>query len=169
MTLGRQQQVTVVIWIFVEHDHGVRGLGDYQRRAQITLFRFVTKDTAGLLRAFLNVGHSPRSPELLHSPISPASSTLLPSTLRRNSFPTLKNGTRLAATETNAPLLGLRPCRARRCLTTKLPKPRISIRSPWESASTMESNIALMITSESRRDRWGNRLFTSSIKSLLVI
>src|SRR5690349_18870899 len=43
------------------------------------------------------------------------------------------------------------------------------MRSPWASASTIESKIALMITSESRRDRCGNRLFTSSMRSLFVM
>ena len=54
----------------------------------------------------------------------------LPSTRRRSSLPTLKNGTRLACTGTSSPVFGLRPSRAWRCFTTKLPKPRISMRSP---------------------------------------
>src|SRR5687768_6675141 len=112
-----------------------------------------TENTAVLLGAVFDVGHAPRSPELLHSssPISDGSKGL-PSTRKRSSLPTLKKGTFLAATDTKAPLLGLRPWRARRCLTTKLPNPRISIRSPCDNASTMESKIALMITSESRRE-----------------
>src|SRR4030095_15358675 len=43
------------------------------------------------------------------------------------------------------------------------------MRSPCARASTIESKMALMITSESLRERCGNLLFTSSIKSLFVI
>src|SRR5688572_7095770 len=43
------------------------------------------------------------------------------------------------------------------------------MRSPWARASTIESKMALMMTSESLLERCGNRLLTSSIKSLFVI
>src|SRR5262249_16674526 len=43
------------------------------------------------------------------------------------------------------------------------------MRSPCARASTIESKMALIITSESLRERCGNLLFTSSIKSRFVI
>src|SRR3990170_3740031 len=171
MPLGREQDVAVVVGILVEHHDRMAGLGQYQSCAGIADLEFVAKNTAVLLRPLVDIGHSPRSPQLLHpaTPSSSAPSKALPSTRRRSSLPTLKNGTRFADTETKAPLFGLRPWRARRCLTTKLPKPRISMRSPWASASTIESKMALMITSESLLERCGNLLLTSSIKSRFVI
>ena len=45
-------------------------------------------------------------------------------------MPVLKNGTDFCSTETWAPVRGLRPVRAGRCLTEKAPKPRNSTRSP---------------------------------------
>ena len=48
----------------------------------------------------------------------------------RISLPVLKNGTDFWSTETWAPVRGLRPVRAGRCLTEKAPKPRNSTRSP---------------------------------------
>src|SRR5262249_22452898 len=93
----------------------------------------------------------------------------LPSTRRRSSFPTLKNGTRLACTATRAPVLGFRPSRAWRCFTTKLPKPRISMRSPRVRACVMLSKTAFTITSASRREKRGNCFSTSSIRSRLAM
>src|SRR6185295_5130075 len=140
--------MAVIIRIFVEHDYGMRALGQHQFRPGIFSLRFLAEDAPCRL-FFCDIGHSPWRPELLHSV---PSGTGLPSTRRRNSFPTLKNGTRLAATETISPLFGLRPSRARRCLTTKLPKPRISIRSLCRNASTMLVNTELTMTSASRRE-----------------
>ena len=48
----------------------------------------------------------------------------------RISLPVLKNGTDFCSTETWAPVRGLRPVRAGRCLTEKAPNPRNSTRSP---------------------------------------
>src|ERR1051325_12153094 len=159
----------VIVRIFVQHHHRMLRLSQNEHLARI-LFLVFAQETARFPGGFVDVDHPPWRPELLHDSVIPsASSTGFPSTLRRSSLPTLKNGTRLAATETRAPLFGLRPWRARRCLTTKLPKPRISMRSPCASASTIESKIALIITSESRRDRCGKRLFTSSMRSLFVM
>src|SRR5262245_54076645 len=93
----------------------------------------------------------------------------LPSTRRRSSFPTLKNGTRLACTGTSAPVFGLRPSRACRCFTTKLPKPRISMRSPRTSAWVRLSNTSLTMTSASRRENRGNSFTTSSMRSRFVM
>src|SRR5205814_5632453 len=160
MALRRDQNVAVVVRKFIQHDDRVRRLPEDQRRARIFFPRLVAEDAAGGLLLF-DIGHAPRRPERLHSV---PSGTGLPSTRRRSSFPTLKNGTRFAATETISPLLGLRPSRARRCFTTKLPKPRISMRSPCPMASTMASKMALTMTSESRCERWGKRLLISSIK-----
>src|SRR5581483_10514139 len=92
-----------------------------------------------------------------------------PSTRSRSSFPTLKKGTRLAWTATIAPVFGFRPSRARRCFTTKLPKPRISMRSPRVSAAVMLSKTAFTMTSASRREKRGNSFSTSSIRSRLVM
>src|SRR5215831_4600687 len=72
--------------------------------------------------------------------------------LRRSriSLPVLKNGTDFWSTATCAPVLGLRPARARRFLTEKAPKPRNSTRSPRASAATISPRIALTIFSTSR-------------------
>src|SRR5215208_6644593 len=154
MMLGRDQQVAIIVGILVHHHDRVPAVCQDQARFQVTLLILGAKDAAGFLGAVVDIRHSPRRPKLLHqSSPSISGSYGFPSTRKRSSLPTLKNGTRLAATETNAPLFGLRPCRARRFLTTKLPKPRISIRSPPASASTIESKMALIITSESRRER----------------
>src|SRR5918992_346280 len=148
----RKQKMTIVIRVFVKNDYGIVGMRQHQSLARIFLPALLTENTAFPARTLIDISHSPRGPELLHSD-NPSAPGSLPSTLSLSSLPTLKNGTRLAATDTRAPLFGLRPCRARRCFTTKLPKPRISIRSPCASASTIESKIALMITSESLRER----------------
>src|SRR6266508_5787862 len=147
--------MTIVVGILIQHYDRVTGVRQNQSGSQIAIAKLGAEDTALFLGALVYISHAPRSPKLLHSS-SPSSSAGLygwPSTRSRSSLPTLKKGIRLAATDTRAPLLGLRPCLARRCFTTKLPKPRISIRSPWARASTMESKIALIMTSESRRDR----------------
>src|SRR5216684_7780234 len=68
----------------------------------------------------------------------------------RISLPVLKNGTDFWSTATCAPVLGLRPARARRFLTEKAPKPRNSTRSPRASAATISPRIALTIFSTSR-------------------
>src|SRR5262245_37108506 len=152
MPLGSQKEVPIGVRVFVKHDNGVTRISQDQSFPGIISSDLQTQDTAFLLRDLMDIGHSPRRPQLLHSETSSVPGSF-PSTRNLSSLPTLKNGTRFAATDTRTPLLGLRPCRARRCFTTKLPKPRISIRSPWASASTMESKIALMITSESLRER----------------
>src|SRR4029079_18232191 len=54
----------------------------------------------------------------------------------RISLPVLKNGTDFCATETCAPVRGLRPVRAGRFFTEKAPKPRNSTRSPRAIAAT---------------------------------
>src|SRR6185503_4393502 len=97
----------------VQHDDRVRAVRQDQACSRIGVFIFSAENAAVLPVALFDIGHAPGSPQLLHSssPIS-AGSNGLPSTRRRNSLPTLKKGTRLAATETKAPLLGLRPWRA---------------------------------------------------------
>ena len=55
-------------------------------------------------------------------------------TRSRSSFPGLKCGTCFPASATASPVLGLRPRRGGRKCSEKLPKPRISIRSPDASA-----------------------------------
>ena len=64
-------------------------------------------------------------------------------TLSRNSLPALKRGTLFAGTRTIAPVLGLRPSRGGLWFRLKLPKPRISIRSPLASALLSASSVAL--------------------------
>ena len=53
-----------------------------------------------------------------------------------------KTGTSRAGTSTGSPVLGLRPVRALRCRTLKVPKPRSSIPSPRASASFAASRKA---------------------------
>ena len=55
----------------------------------------------------------------------------------RISLPVLKNGTDFCATETCAPVRGLRPVRAGRFFTENAPKPRNSTRSPRASAAAI--------------------------------
>jgi hypothetical protein len=70
---------------------------------------------------------------------------------RRISLPALKYGMDFPSTETVTPVRGLRPGRAERCLTEKLPKPRSSIRSPRAIAAMMASRMAFTMLSTSRR------------------
>src|SRR5215467_2902912 len=80
-----------------------------------------------------------------------------PGRLRRSriSLPVLKNGTHFLSTATWAPVRGLRPVRAGRCLTEKAPKPRNSTRSPRDIAATISPRMALTMFSTSRWYRWG--------------
>src|SRR3989338_8885016 len=55
---------------------------------------------------------------------------------------------RLAGTSTLSPVLGLRPCRDRRCRMLKLPNPRNLIFSSLRRASTIESKTVLTMISE---------------------
>src|SRR5262249_9771592 len=76
----------------------------------------------------------------------------MPQALRRSrrSLPVLKKGTNFSATDTLAPVRGLRPCRGARCLTVKAPKPLSSTLSPRASASTISLKTTLTIRSMSR-------------------
>src|SRR5208337_4225799 len=84
-----------------------------------------------------------------------------------NSLLGLKNGIFFAGTSTFSPVFGLRPTRPRRCRVRKLPNPRISILSPFCSASMMLSKIVSTIVSDSLRGSSVTRS-TSSIKSAFV-
>src|SRR5580692_7828846 len=84
-----------------------------------------------------------------------------------NSLLGLKKGIFLGGTSTLAPVLGLRPTRPRRWRVRKLPKPRISILSPFCSASMMLSKIVSTMVSDSLRGSSVTRS-TSSIKSAFV-
>src|SRR5258707_5508594 len=68
-------------------------------------------------------------------------------TRSRKSFPGLKCGTYLPDNATASPVFGLRPWRGGRKCSEKLPKPRISMRSPCESASLMISSICFSASS----------------------
>ena len=70
------------------------------------------------------------SPALGRAGAPPTSCLRLASIRSLSSLPTLKNGVRLAGMCTSSPVFGFRPSRASRTFTWKLPKPRISIRSP---------------------------------------
>src|SRR6185312_9797526 len=70
-------------------------------------------------------------------------------TRSRRSLPGLKCGTYLPERATASPVLGLRPCRGGRKCSEKLPNPRISMRSPCESASLMISSICFNASSTS--------------------
>src|ERR1700720_1072425 len=70
-------------------------------------------------------------------------------TRSRRSLPGLKCGTYLPDRATASPVLGLRPWRGGRKCSEKLPKPRISMRSPCESASLMISRICFSASSTS--------------------
>src|SRR6476661_6001668 len=68
----------------------------------------------------------------------------------RISLPVLKNGTDFCATETWAPVRGLRPVRAGRFFTENAPKPRSSTRSPRDMAPVTSPRMALTMFSTSR-------------------
>src|SRR5262249_44152688 len=68
-------------------------------------------------------------------------------TRSRNSLPTLKNGRRLGCTWTGWPVRGLRPSYDLYSRTVKLPKPRISMPSPFFKSSTIESKMQLTMSS----------------------
>ena len=68
--------------------------------------------------------------------------------------PGLKLGAYLAGSDTGVPVLGLRPTRARRKRTEKLPKLRISIRPPPERHAAMCSSIMFTANATSRSTRW---------------
>src|SRR5918994_2929525 len=100
----------IIIGVFVEHHDAVRRARQNQRLTAFLHPAPIAKDAACLLGILVDIDHSPRTPQLLHVVTSSSSSSKgLPSTLKRNSLPTLKKGTRFAATDTNTPLLGLRP------------------------------------------------------------
>src|ERR1700676_478430 len=97
----------------------------------------------------------------------PASSPFEVFTKSFNSLLGLKKGIFFGGTSTFAPVLGLRPTRPRRWRVRKLPKPRISILSPFCSASMMLSKMVSTIVSDSF---WGSSVTRrpSSIRSGLV-
>src|SRR5882672_737549 len=97
--------------------------------------------------------------------VIPAASVLF--TKSFNSLLGLKKGIRFAGTSTFSPVFGLRPVRPRRCRVRKLPKPRISILSPFCSDSMMLSKIVSTMDSDSLRGNSVTRN-TSSIKSAFV-
>src|SRR5688572_16742448 len=74
-------------------------------------------------------------------------------TRSRRSLPGLKCGTYLPASATASPVFGFRPCRGGRKCSEKLPKPRISMRSPPASASLMISSICFTASSMSLAGR----------------
>lgn len=63
----------------------------------------------------------------------------LPATASLSALPGLKAGTLLAGISISAPVCGLRPLRAERSRTSKLPKPISWILSPFLSASKIVS------------------------------
>ena len=77
------------------------------------------------------------------------------STHSRSFMPGLKQAAYLAGSDTGVPVLGLRPTRARRKRTVKLPKPRISMRPPPARHSAMCSSIIFTAVSTSRPTNWG--------------
>src|SRR5215468_6402642 len=70
-------------------------------------------------------------------------------TRSRRSLPGLKCGTCLPESATASPVFGLRPWRGGLKCSEKLPKPRISMRSPCDSASLMISRICFNASSTS--------------------
>ena len=86
----------------------------------------------------------------------------------RNSLPVLKNGRAFSSTGTGSPVRGLRPMRALRRFTVKVPKPRSSTRSPRTSASVIRSNTVATISSTSAFSRCGLLAASSVMSSDLV-
>src|SRR5262245_14125947 len=90
-------------------------------------------------------------------------------TRSRRSLPGLKCGTYLPDSATVSPVFGLRPWRGGRKCSEKLPKPRISMRPPWASASLMISRICLTASSTSLAGRCFCFAAMSSMSSDLVM
>src|SRR5262245_29227346 len=107
--LGSKKKMTIGVGVLVKHYHGMTGMSENQSFPGIFLLHFLTKDTAFRFRDFFDIGHPPWSPKLLHSEAASSVPGSLPSTLSLSSLPTLKIGTRLAASDTRTPLLGFRP------------------------------------------------------------
>jgi hypothetical protein len=83
--------------------------------------------------------------------------------------PHLKYGKTFFSTDTATPLRGFRAVRAGRVLTEKMPKSRISTRSPRASAAMITSSMALTMFSTSRSRRrgfWSRIRLTSSDLSI---
>src|SRR6202453_669526 len=134
------------------------------------------KNTAFVFRRVGDVTIAPRRPQIIHSaqpwvpgPDDPAGAP--PGrgwfTKSLSSLLGLKNGIFFGGTSTFAPVLGLRPTRPRRSRVRKLPKPRISILSPFCRARIIFSNMVSTMISES--DRLSSVMrSTSAIKSAFV-
>src|SRR5580658_6592867 len=90
-------------------------------------------------------------------------------TRSRRSLPGLKCGTYLPASATASPVFGLRPWRGGRKCSEKLPKPRISMRSPCDRASLMISRICFSASSTSLAGRCFCLAVMTSISSDLVM
>src|SRR3546814_855502 len=107
-----------------------------------------TGDQTAIFQNLLRDGFK-RFPNAPGTPALPANRQSLPTTAdalftrSRNSLPGLKCGTCLPGSATDSPVLGLRPIRAGRKCSEKLPKPRISIRSPAASARSEEHTSEL--------------------------
>src|SRR5438094_4073224 len=176
VTARGDHQVGVLVGKPIQHDEARPAHPEQQAVTWVSLTSG-TEDAARR-RPLADVRHAPGCPQHFHARLgylytynssARAGVQAWPSTRSASSFPTLKNGTRLAWTATSAPALGFRPSRAWRCFTTKLPKPRISMRSPRVRACVMLSKTAFTITSASRRENRGNCFSTSSIRSRLVM
>ena len=152
------------IRIAVQHDDG-GGRRASTRRARGSAARGARQKMQPGSCARPDVRHAPGGPEDLHAarPTCARRATCgvvggssgLPSTRSSQLLADLEERDALGGTGTRVPVFGLRPSRAWRCLTTKLPKPRISMRSPRASASVRLSNTALTMTSASRRENRG--------------
>src|ERR1700742_3623982 len=90
-------------------------------------------------------------------------------TRSRRYLPGLKCGTDLPDRATASPVFGLRPWRGGRKCSEKLPNPRRSMRSPWESASLMISRICFSASSTSLAGRCFCFAVMISISSDFVI
>ena len=77
------------------------------------------------------------------------------STRSRNSLPALKWGMLFAGTRTSSPVFGLRAARGALRFRLKLPKPRISTRSPMANAAPSASKTTLMACAQSAAESWG--------------
>ena len=71
----------------------------------------------------------------------------------QSSLPGLKNGYRLGSRWTGSPVFGFRQFRSLCFFTLKVPKPRISIRSPSFRAWIMLSKIMSIVVSMTLRDK----------------
>src|SRR6266702_4200529 len=177
MRIRNHHHVSRGIGVAVQDHEIFPGAQDDQGLGIIAPFRCGAKNARLVFHASGDIAVPPGRPEIIHDDgdycggvwggTAAAAAAVSPLTKSLSSLLGLKNGMRLGGTSTLAPVFGLRPVRPRRWRVRKLPKPRISIRSPPCSAPMMLSKMVSTMASDSLRPSSVTRT-TSSTRSALV-